>query len=367
MKFSFIALIAIVLTLTACNDDIKITGSAKPSAVVYAVLDPNESTHFVKVNRAFVTSDNNLTTAAIADSNYFESVVGTVKEYQNGVLKRTFNLVDTLIENKESGVFYYPYQKVYMFKTTEADPLKAQSGYEYRLELNINNGEFYVNGATELVRDVEITSLANNVAKFAFANPITNNERYRSQPLTGNYGTGSMFDMRLRVFFAEFTSASDSVIRSFDWIIKTGNFSDLASKKINTSANGQTFYELMKSNVSNDPNVIKRNLLGIDIVLTSGSEVLYNYISLTKPSSSIAQNKITYTNLTATNDRNVLGIFTSRTTIIRSKKENVNVNGYQMTAIDLNSMRELCLGSITGLLSFCTPDVQYQSQQFFCN
>lgn len=367
LKFPFLAIITALLMLTACNEDIKITGSAKESAVVYAVLDPSEHTHYIKVNRAYVTSNNNIETAAIADSNYFSSVVGTVKEYQNGNLRRTFTLVDTLIENKESGVFYYPYQRVLMFKTTDADPLRDENGFIYKLNLNINDGEFEVNGETELVRDVVINTLSNNVSKFSFANNVNHPQKYKSQTLAGNYGTGSMYDLRLRIHISEFTSATDSTNKSFDWKIRSGNVDEVASKIINTSANGETFYEVVKSNITNNSAIIKRNLIGIDIILTSGSQVLFNYISLSKPSSSIAQNKMTYTNLTATNERNVLGIFTARTTFIREKRENVTVNGYQMTAVDLNTMRELCKGTHTGLLNFCTPDVQYQAQNFFCN
>ena len=363
-----LALFSLALILSACKEDLKINGNAKASAVVYAVLDPSETTHFIKVNRAFVTADNQIETAAIADSNYFASVQGTVKEYYNGELKRTFNLVDTVVENKASGVFYYPQQKVYMFKTTEDQPLKNAQGYVYKLELDINNGEFIVNGETELVRDVKITYPSNNpISKYEFANSQTSAEKYKAPKVAGEYGTGSMYDVRLRVSFAEFTSASDSTIKSFDWVIKTGDINGGTSKIISTQADGKTFYELIKNNASTNPNVIKRNLLEIEAVITSGSNVLLDYITLSKPSSTIAQSKITYTNLTATNNRNVLGIFTARTTVSLSKKENLVVNGAQLSAIDKNSMRELCKGPITGLLLFCAPSSVYQAEDYYCN
>ncbi len=365
---SIVTFAILLLTLSSCKDEIKINGSAEPSAVVYAVLDPSESIHYIKVNRAFVTSDNQLEAAAIADSNYFSSVTGTVKEYKFGTLLRTFNLEDTLIENKTSGVFYYPQQKVYMFKTTESDPLKAENGYEYRLELNINNGEFLVNGSTELVRDVKITyPNANASSSYSFAAVPTNPDKYKSPKVAGDYGNGYMYDLRLRVSFAEFTSASDSTIKTFDWMIKSGDINSSVNKVISSSADGQTFYELIKSNVSNNPNIIKRNLISISAVLTSGSQVLLDYIALSKPSSTIAQNKITYTNVTATNNRKALGIFTARTTVMLTKTENTIVFGQQLSAIDKNSMRELCLGPITGLLSFCGPSSVYQAESYYCN
>lgn len=365
---SIFTVFTLMLILSSCKDDVKIVGNAKPSAVVYAVLDPHETTHFIKINKAYVTVDNNIETAAVADSNYFASVVGTVKEYQNGILKRTFNLTDTLIENKEPGIFYYPQQKVYMFKTPANDPLIAQAGYEYRLELNINNGEFFVNSSTELVRDVKITNPASgSFNSFSFANNPSNATKYKGTNIAGDFGSGSMFDVTLRVTFAEFTSATDSTLKSFDWQIKTGDLSSLSNSILPTSsADGETFYKLIKANVSNNSAIIKRNLISIDAILVSGSKVLFDYIKLSKPSSSIAQNKITYTNLTATNNRKALGIFTARTTVVVSKIENL-VPGTQARAIDLNSMRELCKGQYTGTLLFCSPNTIYQSENFFCN
>lgn len=368
LRFSFFTTILVsLIALTSCKDDIKITGKAQPSAIVYAILDPSETTHFIKVNKAYVTSDNNITTAGVADSNYFSSVVGTVKEYQNGILKRTFQLEDTLVENKEPGVFYYPEQKLYKFNTTSNDPLKTAAGWEYRLELNINNGEFIVSGTTELVRDVKITNpAAGPYSNFGFANNPNNATKYKGTTINADFGTGAMYDLSLRVRFAEFTSASDSVIKSFDWKIKSGDINSASSTIISTAADGETFYKLIKENVSNNSAIIKRNLLTIDAVLTSGSKVLFDYIAVSKPSSAIAQNKITYTNLTASNDRKALGIFTARTTVVLSKKENA-VPGTQASAIDKNSMRELCKGQYTGLFFFCSPNTIYQAEDYFCN
>lgn len=371
MNISKITLLlaSMLLILSSCKDDINITGSALPTAVVYSVLDPNDNVHFVKVTRAFVTSENQIETAAIADSNYFASVEGTIKEYYQGALKRTFDLTDTIVEGKKEGIFYHPEQKVYMFKTPKNDPLKSDVGYEYRLELDINNGEFTVSSATELVRNVKITMPNSSpISKFVFANAKTNTNRYRNPKVSGDYGNGSMYDMRLRVKFAEFSSANDSVIKSFDWIIRTGDMNSGSSKIINAEADGKTFYELMKNNVSNNSTIIKRNLLGIDVLLTSGSKELFDYINVSKPSSSIAQNKITYSNLTATNDRKAIGIFTARTTVVLSKVENLTLSGQQYAAIDKNSMWELCKGGFTGTLFFCSPSLEYKNDQdIYCH
>lgn len=373
MKFIFpiLSLVILLLSLSSCKDDFNINGDAEESAVVYALLDPNDQTHFVKVTKAFVTSDSNLETAQIADSSYFNSVQGVVAEYKNGVATgRSWNLTDTLIENKESGVFYYPFQKMYMFKTLKEEPLIAEKGYTYQLKLDINNGEFEVFGETEIVRDVKINSFQGTTT-IKFANPFTNPDRYLTSRIKINRGTGYIYDLRMEVFYSEFTSSTDSTIKSFIWKLGSASVSQDQSNNsdINIDANGETFYKLMAQNIHNNPNVIKRNLKKIDIILTSGSQVLNSYIDINKPSSNITQNKITYTNLEASNGRKVLGIFTSRTTVVLTKEENKMLpgNNQQLSAINEHSMRELCKGQYTGLLNFCSPSTVYQSKDFYCN
>lgn len=370
MKYtkSTIILVILLLGLSSCKDKFNINGDAKESAIVYGLLDPSEEIHFIKITKAFVTSDNNLDVAAIADSSYFNSVEGTVQEYKNGIkTDRSWNLVDTLIENKKSGVFFYPQQKMYMFKTNKNAPLKAEQGYTYRLKLDINNGEFEVNGETELVRGVQIESLSSGFSKMQFANSLASNERYRSQLININYGNGYMYDARFKIYYSEFKSKTDSTIKSFEWKLREGSLSNEAQKAISIPVNGEDFYKQIQDEVVENNQIISRHLEKIDVILTAGSQVLNSYINVNKPTSSIAQNKITYTNLEATNDRKVLGIFAARTTVILTKEENKIVNGAQLSAINENSMRELCKGQYTGLLLFCSPDKQYKNKDFYCN
>ena len=59
-------------------------------------------------------------------------------EVINGIDNRTFELVDTLLENKEDdGVFFAPEHTAYFAKTTGNDQLNPDA--EYRLELTIDD------------------------------------------------------------------------------------------------------------------------------------------------------------------------------------------------------------------------------------
>jgi hypothetical protein len=88
--------------------------------------------------------------------------------------------------------------------------------------------------------------------------------------------------------------------------------------------------------------------------VTGGSEELYNYMVVNAPSSSLAQSKPTYTNLTVNNNKKVIGIFSSRQTLRFYRPFFTNAAQAYIRAIDKKSTKELCQGPITGLLLFCS-------------
>ena len=110
----------------------------------------------------------------------------------------------------------------------------------------------------------------------------------------------------------------------------------------------------MKKAVTPDPAITRRTFEGVQFTITGGSEVLYNYMVVNAPSSSLSQSKPTYTNLTVTNGKGVVGIFSSRQTLRFYRSFFTNAAQAYIRAIDKKSTRELCLGPITGLLLFCS-------------
>jgi len=365
--FSFIALTFSML-VSSCKEDIDLTGDAKETAVVYGLLNQSDSVHFVKINRAFLSATNSLITAQIPDSNYFKNVEATIKEIVNGNVVRTWILKDTIIENKEPGVFYAPEQKLYYFKTTAALPLKANANTQYKLDVNINEGEFSVSGITNLIAGMSITSPQ---GYFTFATSDVATKGYANPAITFLKGDAFLANIKIQITIKEFIG-SDSTSKTLDWNIGDLNSSSMTSASNSLNANGKTFYTVIRDGVTNNPNITKRMLDSIKIVLTGGSEDLEKYMKLVSPSSSLAQTKTTFTNLTATNDRKVIGIFSARSTITISKKDFYNFPGTSTykVAIDKNSWKELGIGSLTGSLLFCTRNPQYNvgtPEQYFCN
>jgi hypothetical protein len=300
--------------------------------------------------------------AQIPDSSYFNQVDATVTEYIGGVATRAWELRDTIVTNKElNGAFYGPEQKVYYFKTLPTGPNEVQQGSPtaltsslnkdatYKLSIDIDNGKFLVLGETELVHGLTSPSNSQNFT-FKFAN---NPGSYVSAGVAAvnTFGNAFVVNSSLKVIYNEYVGVNKTV-NSFDW--KLGESSILPGESRTFTAYGETFYTLMKNDVSVDPTITRRTFEGIEFTITGGHEELYNYMVVNAPSSSLSQSKPSYTNLTVTNGKRVVGIFSSRQTLKFYRPFFTNAAQAYIRAIDKKSTRELCQGPLTGLLLFCS-------------
>jgi hypothetical protein len=373
--FIFISLGLIVLN--SCNEKIKLIGDFVETAVVYGLLDQADSLHYIKINRAFIGPGNALEIAQIADSSYFTNVDATISEYLNGNLTRSWLLRDTILDNKDTnGVFYAPEQKVYYFKTmptgfngviqTSTNPQMTSLNPQaiYKIDIVINDGAFSVSGETELVRGITSAAATQNF-NFKFAN---NPGEYTTTGITvSSTGNSFVLNTQLKIAFNEWENNTYSE-KSIFWNLGEADVQPNSSKVF--TANGETFYDLMKSNCTESSSITKRTFKGVTIKITGGAEELYNFIAVNKPSSGLAQSKPTYTNLTATNGKRVIGIFSSRQTVEIYHPFYVSPQQAYIRALDKKSTRELCTGSKTGFYLFCSnhpgDNVVNQEESYAC-
>ena len=374
---------SIIVILFSCNEQIELSGDFKETAIVYGLLDHSDSMHYVKITRAFIGPGNAVDIAQIEDSSYFNSVYATIEELEGGTVTRTWVLSDTIIENKDTnGVFFAPTQKVYYFKTlpttistsgafgtvqTSPNPQLSSlnPNAQYRLNADINDGLFRVSATTDLVNGLTTNATSQNFT-FKFA---SNPGEYKAQSVTiSNTGNAHVVNAKIGINIAEYIG-EDAVSQTIDWTI--GENDVMPNSSITFSAQGETFYNRVIDNVTNDQLIDQRNFLGFEVVMTGGSEDLYNYITVNQPSSSLAQTKPTYTNLEVTNDYRVIGIFSSIQTIKTFRPFYVSPQQAFIRAIDKKSTQELCEGPITGLLQFCSKhpadNVVGNEESFACD
>ncbi len=361
MKHSILFFISILFLgslLTSCNEDVDLIGDFEETAVVYGLLDKADSVHFIKINRAFIGPGNALDISQIPDSNEFQQVDATISEYINGSLARQWTLADSTVENKDpNGVFYAPYQKVYYFKTTSTAPLNANG--IYKLHISINGGEIEVDGETDIVSGMS-TSADGQSFRFDF---VDNPGVYLQKGLSVSAGNSHIINATLEVKFFEYTAPGVGALKSFKWNLGESDVAPNGSKTFTT--NGKTFYDLVLANVTNNPLINQRKLYSINIIATGGGEDLYNYMTVNVPSSTLAQSKPTYTNLSVNANHRVIGIFSSRLTYSIEKKY-INPSNVNLRMLAPKSVTELCTGPITGNLFFCSQHIGDAATSYYC-
>ncbi|HLV43103.1 MAG TPA: DUF4249 family protein [Brumimicrobium sp.] len=338
--------------LASCNTKFSVNGEYEEKAIVHFLLDQGQEYQFLKLNKTFLKEGNANEFAKDPALSNFDNVVATVKEIKNGSTLRTWTLQDTVINNKKEGTFYGPEQKLYFFKANDLDEEAI-----YRLSIDVDNGNHLIKGQTELVKDVKI----NYPQSFQSLNFADNNvfvNGYKSTPITYTAGTGAIFKTQLRFDYREFT-ASGQTDKSILWNLGEAKGSDLVGSTFSTFAKGEVFYELLSKRILVDPAVTKRNVSGFEIILTVGSDDLYTYMLTNEPTSSLAQNKPTYSNV-----EGALGIFSSRVTI---KQYKAAFNSPITRALNQNSTQELCKGPYTVALKFCSDIVLDNSTSYYCN
>lgn len=346
------------LLLSSCNEEVDMIGDFQETAVVFGLLDRSENVHFIKITRAYIGPGNSLELAQIPDSSYFNQVDATITERINGTQTRVWTLQDTIVENKDTqGVFYAPTQKLYYFTTTSSAPLDKNG--IYTLDISVNGGEFEVQASTEIVSGISTTADGQNF-RFDF---VKDPGEFQQKNISVDGGNSYVVNTSLEVFFHEFNTGVDTNLTSFKWTL--GEYDVTPGKPQGFSIPGRTFYELMAANVTNDPLINKRQMYSVKIIVTGGAENLYNYMSVNQPSSSLAQNKPTFTNLTATNGHKAVGIFSSRNTY-SIEKFFINTSNNTLRMMAQKSVAELCVGAITGNLFFCSQHVGDNGTAYDC-
>ena len=163
-------------------------------------------------------------------------------------------------------------------------------------------------------------------------------------------GTAVFGSVALYIDIAEIRG-SDTTFITVPWKIGEGPAS---LGKLNGTGQGETFYNQIKSALTNDNTITRRNLIGFTAEFIGGANEFYNYILVNKPSSTLTQTKPTYTNLAVTSGYKVVGLFSARQTFRKYQPFIVNPAIAYLRCIDQNSTRELCQGEILGFDLFCS-------------
>lgn len=350
----FIISLAFTFAFTSCDDKININADYTATPVVFGLLDHRDSVHLIKITKTFLGDGNNYDFAKIADSSYWKQVDAKILELNDGVpTGREWTLKDSVISNKDAGVFYSPEQKVYVFYENS-----LREDYEYKLEAILNEGEYTVDATTNLIDGFKYSSFFLNTPSFAFGSVNNSgNVNYNFSFIRyaeGKNGLG--YQTRIIIKYREIYLDGTQAVKEIVWNAKENNGfdnikPDFPEQNRSVSFNGEGFYSYIATKITSNDNIDVRQFIQLDVVTEVGHEELMKYIEVSKPSTGISQNQPLYTNVNGG-----LGLFSSRTI---ARRNNIGLTS--------GSIEVLCTASEAGGLKFCSTDASHIGELFHCN
>ncbi|MFK7756533.1 MAG: hypothetical protein AB8B53_06325 [Flavobacteriales bacterium] len=369
----------IAATFTQCSTDVDLTAPYEDITVVYGLMDQTQDIQFVKINKAFLGDAALADMAQVRDSiEYDEGQILSkrIEEWSGNSLIREFELKDTLVTAVNPTIFYNPgftdpERTVFYFET----PSGFSPDNEYRLVIDFENKES-VTASTVLITNnpVGITNPSQNnpAPQISFATSQSSingsypNFTFRWFPEDG----AKRYELSLEFTYIEhlWTTESHTNLVSSEEKVLSWNLGSVivpenaGGDNLDKVINGEQFYTFVASQLEVNPLVTREvgvlneevaiNYYSVfNFVLAVGDEDLNSYIEFSEPVTSLAQEKPQWTNV-----NNGQGLFSSR---LIQMSDNVKIEN--------NSLRELCTGQHTFGLNFCTKDLAYDDETYFCN
>lgn len=295
----------LALILFSCNNKVDINADYQDISIVYGLLDPSQSRHFVKLTKAFQTEGNVYLGAKDSSlSQYsYDDVEIYLDEYTSTNFVRTIPFDTVLIDNKDSGVFYSPYQVVY----GSADNVILSQNNVYYLYIKIKSIGKEIKSNTSLIHDFSITRPNTGQKYVGFTSPLPQTVEWRSAE------NGKLYQLNIRFFYTEKVGTERSV-HYVDMPLNTKKSNGTSGgEKMSDEFYGEMFYQNLAAKIDPPTSGMIRYPDSLYYIFSVADENFTVYMDVNKPSSSVVQERPAYTNI-----ENGIGIFAARYNKIRS-------------------------------------------------
>ncbi len=342
IKTLFIGFLA-AFTMFACDNEINVTADFQTIPVIYALIDGNVETNYIRVEKGFIDPViGGIDIARISDSLYFgPEVIARLTNLRTGtaVILERVDLEDEGFV-REEGVFAT--QPNIAYKLNVAD-LEMEESEMLKFELIDSNDNVMTEAEALVIGDYDISGTQPT-------NPIRFIEdRDASFALRSDEQAAAIYDLRLFINISEEDAETGTIEdKVLEWVIETGlqrersnNGGDFRSTTV-FQVQGQEFFQFLRGSIVDTSSTVTRTFNGIDLRFDAGGQALAEYINIGNANTGITSNQVipTFTNLT----NGAVGIFSSRTTI-RSPE----FDQYGLNTTTLDSLRE---GRFTEPLNF---------------
>jgi hypothetical protein len=309
------------LLFNSCKTDFETVAPYKEMISVYGLVEHQNGTNTIRLNRVFLTDGNAYTTAGIDDSVNYKAGELTVKleKYRDANLTSTFVLTET-VTTLPTGTFnanqrlWVCNNQLASFGTGGTDNNYTIS---YKLKIHNNNTGKDFEATTKLIRKITFPlGTLNNPPNYPI--DMTNPTYPRTLKwISPQYAKTT--NLTLRFHYKEYPTSDLSVWNDkyVDWKFNDHSIGtpSATNNQVSNEFYGLDFYNFLKSAIPDDNSIYAREAGQLEAIVTAVGEEFQLFNDVNSPSNSIVQEKPIYTNVT-----DGVGVFSSRT------KESVFLN-----------------------------------------
>lgn len=277
------ALVALVVLFSGCKQEIDLTADYKNTPVVYGLLNSQDNTHYIRIQKGYLIDGNAYTAAGVADSIYYNDslAVKLIPYAANGSISGQPIVFNKLVNGlpKDSGIFASNPNILYSY-TGALDPAKT---YKLQVVNTVSSDTF---GSAELtgvglvkefdvIIPIEDLLSGYNFLRLSNANPYIVKWRQAEN--------AAIYDIKLRFPYKEYNANDNSlVIDSFIefYILKSGS-GVLENNVLNANVTAQLILSNLASKLEARSDRYREfdTAEGITLFFTAGGVSLTQYIN----------------------------------------------------------------------------------------
>jgi len=300
MKFRlFSAFIILMISISACSNELDLVSDWKDVPVVYSLLDASDTAQYIRVEKAFLDPNTSaLELAQVVDSLYYDNI--TVKLIDPAGEELDFDLIDANLDGfqREDGIFASSPNYVYKRKT---DDINFIAGGLYKLEVQRGDDLPTVTAETNVLEPIEI-----KVPNPQLTIRLQHESAFKVKWTAGE--EAKIFDVYLHFKYEETEPGNPNnlIDKTLTWRMGSNIEDD------EVTVDGEEFYQFIMSSLDPLENGI-RVPTSIEIQVDGAGKELQTYLTILEANSGItsSQELPVFTNLSEGR-----GLFSSRYTAV---------------------------------------------------
>jgi len=332
-------LFALAIIFSSCSEDFKVAAPYKTITLVYGLMNPGDTAHYIRIEKAFLDENKSaITMAQVADSSFYSNITVHLKELIGSIVltDEILTRVDLNAEGytKDTGAFFQSPNYAYKSKHT------LTPGNTYRLVIkNQQTGQV----------DSSETAIIDNQASPPPQGFIIN-EFYSSYQLVfpslhpsdqlkistrGVPNNAKVFQAIIRFHWVD-VDGSKETDHSADFTVGSTAW-DGVSASVTMSTNQSAVYNFLRDNIGTAPINVKRYIDSCDLIVWAGSKDMYDYQQINDVQGGLTADEIKpiYTNIKSSVAGNALGLYTCRA---MTQYHNVPINEQTLDSIETSSV-----------------------------